>query len=75
MLIGSVGEMIRADETPAEKTTETTDSLKRTVEKKVHHVKEAMCAEGDAKCLAYKAKHRVQEGSEYVKDKAKENTN
>jgi hypothetical protein len=62
----------RADETPGEKATATSDSVGRKMNKAGHRLEEAVCQEGDAKCLAKKAKHRVQEGSNYMKDKAKE---
>lgn len=58
-----------ADETASEKVGSTAKDAKRSVKKHVNKAKEAMCAEGDAKCLAKKAKHRVEEGAETVKDK------
>lgn len=61
-----------AEETLKEKATAGVNDAKRAVKKGVNRTKEFVCAEGDAKCLAKKGKHRVEEGADYVKDKAKE---
>lgn len=61
-----------AKESTTESMNATKNKVKRSVKKGTHRVEEAVCAEGDAKCLAKKAKHRVEEGSDYVKDKATE---
>lgn len=37
-----------------------------------HAAEEAMCMEGDMKCAAEKAKHRVQEGKDTATDKMKD---
>ena len=63
-----------AEESTAEKANAKANDMKRTVKKKGHRVEEMVCAEGDAKCLAKKAGHRGQEGTDYAKDKAKETT-
>ncbi len=61
-----------AEETTSEKAAATTNDAKRSVKKGMNRVKEAVCAEGDVKCLSKKAKHRVEEGADYTKDKATE---
>jgi hypothetical protein len=62
-----------ADQSATEHKAETTaHDAKRSMKKAGHRVTEAVCAEGDAACLARKAKHRTEEGGDYVKDKAKE---
>jgi hypothetical protein len=48
------------------------NNVKREVRKGVNRMKEIECLEGDAKCLAKKAKHRVEESAEAVSDKTKE---
>jgi hypothetical protein len=68
----SAGPVAFANETLGEKGSATAHDAKRSMKKTGHRMKEAVCAEGDAKCLAEKAKHRTQEGSDYVKDKASE---
>ena len=64
-----------AEETIGEKATATGHDAKRAVKKGANRVKEAVCMEGDAKCLAKKGKHRLEEGGDYVKDKAGEAKN
>ena len=66
---------VHAEETMGEKAGATMNDGKRAVKKGANRVKEAVCAEGDAKCLAKKGKHRVEEGGAYVKDKANEGVN
>ena len=61
-----------AEQSTSEKVDTTANDAKRSIKKGGNRVKEAVCAEGDAKCLGKKAKHRVQEGADYSKDKAKE---
>ncbi len=61
-----------AEETVSEKATAVTKSAKRSVKKGANRVKEAVCSEGDAKCLAKKAGHRLEEGADTVKDKTQE---
>ncbi len=46
--------------------------VKRGVKKTAHRVKEKLCAKSDAECLKQKAAHRVEETTEYMKDKAAE---
>ena len=62
-----------AEQTTEEKAEATKNNVQRTVKKKVHNAEEIVCADGDATCMARKAKHRAQESSDYVKDKTKEN--
>jgi|GEM_PF-6594386 len=50
------------------------NNVKRSAKKGLHHMEERVCAEGDAKCAAKKAKHRGEETKDYVKDKVDENT-
>lgn len=45
---------------------------KRVAKKAMHKAEEAMCMEGDMKCAAEKAKHRVQEGKDTATDKMKD---
>lgn len=61
-----------ADETVKEKAQAVGNDAERGVKKGVNRVKEAACTEGDVKCAAKKAGHRVEEGTDYTKDKAKE---
>lgn len=65
-----------AEETPAEKTQVEVNAIKRSAKKGVHRASEAVCGKltGDSKvkCLAKKAKHRLKEGKDVVKDKASE---
>lgn len=62
----------QADETVPEKVQVKSKDVKRATKKGVNRMKEMVCAEGDAKCLTKKAKHRVEEGAETVGDKTKE---
>lgn len=62
---------VLAEETLKESATAKVHDAKRAVKKGVNRAKEAVCAEGDVKCLEKKAEHRAQEGADYVKDKAK----
>lgn len=66
------GSMALADRTTSEAADAKVNDAKRAVKKGGNRVQEAVCAEGDAKCLSKKAKHRAQEGIDYTKDKAKE---
>ena len=61
-----------AEETPAEKTESHMDSAKHSMKKAGHRIQEAVCAEGDLKCAAKKAKHHAEEGADAVGDKVKE---
>lgn len=70
-LFGFLG-VAHAEETMGEKASATMHDGKRAVKKGVNRTKEALCAEGDAKCLKDKAANRVEEGVDYTKDKAKE---
>lgn len=60
------------EETLGEKAEASANDASRSVKKGVNRVQEAVCAEGDMKCLSEKAKHRAEEGTDYTKDKAKE---
>jgi len=71
VLLGSVVPL-HAEETIGEKTEATAKDVKRSVKKGAHRTKEVLCAKGDAKCLAQKGKHRVEEGVDATKDKASE---
>ncbi len=59
-----------AEETMGEKAKATGKDMKRGMKKGVNNVKEAVCMEGDAKCLAKKAGNKMEEGADYAKDKA-----
>lgn len=62
----------QADETVTEQAQVKSKDVKRATKKGVNRIKEMVCAERDTKCLAKKAKHRVEEGAEAVGDKTKE---
>ena len=62
----------QAEQTTSEKAAASANDAARMGKKKVHRVEEKVCAEGDTICLAKKAKHGGQEGSDYMKDKSKE---
>lgn len=70
-LVGFIG-MAHATETLTEKAQATGNDAARVVQKATNRAKEATCLEGDVKCLQEKARHRLQEASEYTKDKASE---
>ena len=61
-----------ADENIGEKINKESNTASRKMKKKAHRAKEAACNEGDAKCAGKKVKHRAEEGSDYMKDKAEE---
>jgi hypothetical protein len=63
---------VHASESVTEKAQAAGNDAARAVKKGVHRVEEAACMQGDVKCLEEKAKHRVQEASDYTKDKAKQ---
>ena len=71
-LFGFLGTAAHAEESMGEKAKATTNDATRAVKKGVNRTKEAFCAEGDVKCLKDKAANRVEEGTDYTKDKAKE---
>ncbi|MDO9182304.1 MAG: hypothetical protein Q7U04_07835 [Bacteriovorax sp.] len=48
------------------------NNVKRAVKEGVNQMKEMACSKGDAKCLAEKAKHRIEEGAEVISDKTNE---
>lgn len=64
--------MAMAERTTGEAVDAKVNDAGRAMKKGSNRVKEAVCAEGDVKCLGKKAKHRGQEGVDYTKDKAKE---
>lgn len=74
-LFGWLG-ISHAEETLTEKTQVTVNSVKRSGKKGLNRTKEALCGKltGDNKvqCLAKKAKNRVEEGADAVKDKGTE---
>jgi hypothetical protein len=59
-------------ETENEKSGTTKQELKREVNKAGHRVEETVCMDSDAECLKQKVKHRTEEATETVKDKASE---
>jgi hypothetical protein len=71
VLLGTVG-TAQASETIAEKAQATGNDATRAVKKAAHRADEATCLQSDVKCLQEKAKHRLQEASDYTKDKASE---
>ena len=68
----SLSTSLMAEETTSEAVKEKAHDVKRDLKKKAHRIEEAACAEGDAKCLAKKAKNRGSEAKEYMQDKATE---
>jgi hypothetical protein len=71
LLPGTIG-TAHAAETIAEKAQATGNDATRAVKKAAHRADEATCLQSDVKCLQEKAKHRLQEASDYTKDKASE---
>jgi len=67
--------LAHAEETVGESATATKNNAKRALKKGANRVKEMVCAEGDAKCLAKKAQHRMQETGDTAKDKIEEGVN
>lgn len=61
-----------SSQTLSEKAVDKARDAKRATKKGVNRVKEVVCMEGDVKCAAKKAKHRVQEATDATVDKAKE---
>ncbi|MEQ1557734.1 MAG: hypothetical protein ABL933_02180 [Methyloglobulus sp.] len=59
-------------ETEDEKKEATKKELSRDTDKAVNRVKEAVCMDTDTECLKEKAKHRLEETTDAVKDKAGE---
>lgn len=75
-LAGVIGaNVVHAEETIGEKAEAAGHDAARAVKKGAHRVEEAVCMEGDVKCMQKKAEHRAQEAGDYVKDKAKEAKN
>lgn len=65
-----LGTVAQAGETVAEKAQAAGNDAARAVKKAAHRAEEAVCQEGDMKCLQEKAEHRLQEAKDYTKDKA-----
>ena len=76
MVLGSLVTLVSAPLTAAETLSEKKDAITndaaRSAQKGVHRLEEAACTEGDAKCLAEKAKNRLEEAGDATKDKAME---
>ena len=76
MAVLSLSRLCQAEETLAEKTHVQEKTVERGVKKAAHRTEEAFCGKltGDDKvqCLAKKAKHRIEESKDAVKDKASE---
>lgn len=70
--LAGVAGMTCAEETMGEKAQAVKNDAERGVQKGVNRVKEAVCTDSDAECLAKKTQHRVEEGVDTTKDKAKE---
>ena len=71
VLMGMTG-VAYSEETLGEKAEAVTNDATRSVKKGVNRTQEAVCTEGDMKCLSEKAKHRAEEGKDYSKDKVEE---
>jgi hypothetical protein len=61
-----------AEETTKEKAQETGDKTAKAFKKVGRNIEDQTCMESDAKCLAKKAKHKVQNGADSIDTKAKE---
>lgn len=74
VLLGSLclGSVAGAAETVAEKAEALGNDAARAAKKTVHRAQEALCQQGELKCLQQKAEHRLQEAADYTKDKAAE---
>lgn len=74
LLLGALclGGPLQAGETVAEKAQAAGNDAVRAAKKTVHRAEEALCQQGDVKCLQQKAEHRLQEARDYTKDKAAE---
>lgn len=70
-LLGLNG-MVYSEETVGEKAAAAGNDAGRSIKKGANRVQEAVCMDSDTKCLAEKAKHRAEEGTDYTKDKVKE---
>ena len=66
------GSVVKAEETTGEKAAVVGNKAKRALRKGVNRVQETLCAQGDTKCEAEKAKNRLKEGTDVVKDKVTE---
>jgi hypothetical protein len=71
LVLGFIG-AAHAEESATEKAGTKMNDAGRAMKKGMNHAKEAVCMEGDMKCAAKKAKHRVGEGVDATKDKAAE---
>ncbi len=74
-LMLATGLSAMAEETMAEKTEAKAHNVKRSMKKGAHRTQEAVCMEGDVKCMEKKAAHRMEEAKDYTKDKASEAKN
>lgn len=68
----SMMSLAHAEQSASEKTADVARDAKHSVKKAANRLKEAVCMEGDVKCAAKKAGHRVEEAAEATKNKAKE---
>ncbi|PIR33359.1 MAG: hypothetical protein COV37_16385 [Bdellovibrio sp. CG11_big_fil_rev_8_21_14_0_20_39_38] len=48
------------------------NNVERSAQKTFNRMDEKVCSDSDAECLAEKAKHRIEEGADYVGDKTQE---
>lgn len=60
-----------AEETWSEKAADKGNDAKRGIKKGANRVEETFCMEGDVKCTAKKARNRIEEGTDSVKDGSK----
>ena len=72
MAVTAMPTMARAEATATEKAQEAGRDGAAKGKKGMNRVKEAVCAEGDAKCAAKKVGHRVDEAGDKVTNKVKE---
>lgn len=63
---------VSAEQTEVEKKAANVNGAERSLDKGVNRLDEATCLEGDAKCAAQKAEHRMEEAGQSIKGKAKE---
>ena len=64
-----------ASETIVEKTTAKSNNAVREIKKGINNVKEALCTDSDAVCLAKKVGHKAVEAKDYTKDKISQGYN
>lgn len=70
----TIAQAAHSEESMSSKIKETANDTKRASKKGLHRVQEATCTENEVGCAAKKAGNRIQEGTDYTKDKINEAT-